>query len=176
MKWGNLLIVIGALLAAFAGVWVQRQVARTVPESIAATTLEISLPDSHGQMQSIAQWRGKIVVVNFWATWCPPCLHEIPEFIRLQRQYANQGLQFVGIAIDSRQAVSELMKTLDINYPLLIAEESGMELSRQLGNVIGAVPYSVILDRQGRPVYRHPGELPASKIEQWLHDLNAAQK
>ena len=86
------------------------------------------------KQQSLAQWRGKVIVVNFWATWCEPCRKEMPEFVVAQREFGPRGLQFVGIAVDQRDKVAQFAKELDLNYPALIGGYDAVDLSKTLGN------------------------------------------
>ena len=81
----------------------------------ASTLLSLSLPDTSGHQQELAQWRGKVMVVNFWATWCEPCRAEMPEFVKIQRELGPKGLQFVGIAVDQPEKVGQFVKELDLN-------------------------------------------------------------
>lgn len=168
MKLANLLIGIAALLAALAGVWVQQTHSDSAFSQATTATLDFSLPDLNGQMHSISQWRGKLVVLNFWATWCPSCLKEIPEFIRLQQELGPQGLQIIGVSTDDPQTLQSFLKTYEINYPMLVAGDNGMVLSQQLGNIIGVLPFTVLIDRQGQVADRHIGELPGEKIRTWF--------
>jgi thiol-disulfide isomerase/thioredoxin len=133
--------------------------------------LAAAFPDLNGQRQPLAQWRGKVLVVNFWATWCPPCRAEIPDFIELHRELADQGVQFVGIAIDQGGKVSDFARELGVNYPLLIGEEGALELQRQLGNQAGVLPFTVVLDSSGRLVTRHQGSLSAKQLRSILLPL-----
>jgi len=110
-------------------------------------------------MQHISQWTGKILVINFWATWCPPCLKEIPEFIRWQQEFQAEQVQFVGIALDQHKAVADYLQTVDINYPMLIADDAGTELAGRLGNILNTLPFTVIVNQQGQIVLRQLGEL-----------------
>lgn len=125
---------------------------------------EFNLPDLSGRQHNISEWRGKVLVINFWATWCPPCLKEIPDFVALQEQYADKGLQFIGIALEDREPVAEYTAATNINYPVLLGGDNGIALSQQLGNNVGAVPYTLIVDRQGQIIFRHPGELSKQQI------------
>jgi len=158
-----MLIFIVAAIALAAGVGV-RQLSTPALDATPSALAEFSLPDISGAQRSSSEWKGKILIINFWATWCPPCLKEIPEFIALQEQYADKGLQFVGIAIEEQEPVSEYLKTLHINYPILIGEDKGIALSQQLGNIINAVPFTIVVNPQGQVIHRQPGEFSREKI------------
>ena len=129
------------------------------------------LSDIHGSQHSINEWRGKIRVINFWATWCSPCRKEIPEFITIQNQYALQGVQFIGIAIDNKEAINRYLSEIPINYPILIAENEGLILARQMGNSINSVPFTIIINQQGVILERYFGEINAEKLEEEIRSL-----
>ena len=112
----------------------------------------IELPSVDGSEVDINALQGKLVLVNFWATWCPPCLEEIPVFLALRKKYAATGFEVLGVSIDSVSKVLQYRQTLKINYPLLDGEKTGMTLMRSLGNNIGGLPYSVMFDRDGKAV------------------------
>ncbi|PKM13510.1 MAG: redoxin [Gammaproteobacteria bacterium HGW-Gammaproteobacteria-3] len=170
MKTTPLLIVLAAVIALATGALAQRFIgSKTLTAS--STLPEFNLPDLQGSNHSLADWKGKVIIINFWATWCPPCRKEIPEFIALQKQYGDKGLQFIGIALEEKQPVAEFIHSITINYPILVAGDSGIELARQMGNVIGAVPFSVVLDRQGRIVHSQPGELSRDTIIEIIEPL-----
>jgi peroxiredoxin len=120
---------------------------------------DFSLSDLHGQRRQIGEWDGKVLVLNFWATWCPPCVREMPNFAEMQAQYAERGLQFIGIAIDDKQMVQDFIDTMGVSYPILIGAADAIEISRRYGNRFGALPYSVIIDRNGKIAYIQKGEL-----------------
>ena len=124
-----------------------------------------SLPDLQKQQRSVSEWDGKVVVINFWATWCPPCIREIPLFIELQKQYAEQGLQFIGIAIDNWEAVQTFVNEKNINYPILVGKEDAIDIAVDFGNDRAVLPFSAIIDRQGKIVLRHLGEFKRQDIE-----------
>lgn len=129
-----------------------------------APLIEFSLPDVMGKMHSISEWQGKIRIINFWATWCAPCLEEIPVFIKLQDEYEKQDIQFIGVAIDNQKAVTKYLNTININYPILIGEDQAISLSYQLGNLIKAVPFTLIISAKGDVVHRQLGEISRQKI------------
>ena len=128
------------------------------------TRPEFSLPDIDGNVRSIKEWDGKYIVLNFWATWCPPCQKEIPDFIEMQKKYHANNLQFVGVAIDDEEIVRRFTLEKGINYPSLIAEVAGIDIAKQYGNRTGALPFSVIIDPSGQVVFQHAGILSEKKI------------
>lgn len=129
------------------------------------------LPDLQGKPRRIEEWDGKVVLVNFWAAWCPPCRREMPGFIELQEQYGDKGLQIVGVAIDEHQAVEDFADTLGVNYPVLIGQREASRIAREYGDSMGALPYSVLLDREGKIRFIRPGELKRETLEGQLKAL-----
>ncbi|MGH8474670.1 MAG: TlpA family protein disulfide reductase [Methylococcales bacterium] len=125
-----------------------------------------SLPDTQGVVHNIDEWKGKVLVINFWATWCAPCLEEIPRFVELQGSYAKQGLQFIGIAVEDAEAVLDYANKAGINYPILVAGLPGLGLSSDLGNPAGVVPFSVVVNRDRRIVHEHVGVFSLEQIQE----------
>ncbi|MBS0327612.1 MAG: TlpA family protein disulfide reductase [Proteobacteria bacterium] len=160
---------IAAVAAAAAGVAAYR--ASRTRERDAAALLALVLPDLSGREQPLAQWRGKILVVNFWATWCGPCREEMPHFVRAQAEHAATGLQFVGIAVDQVDKVRQFTDELGVNYPILIGGYGAIELSRALGNSVGALPFTIVLDRQGAVVWTHLGAVKEPQFNTLLAGL-----
>jgi len=137
----------------------------------AAALLGVSLPDTKGQETALRQWKGKVIVVNFWATWCVPCREEMPEFVKAQREFGAQGVQFVGIAIDQPDKVDAFAKELNLNYPALVGGFGAIELSKTLGNKVGALPFTVVVDRGGRVVHTQLGRLKEAQLRSILAQL-----
>ena len=129
------------------------------------------LPDLKGQDQALSQWRGQVLVVNFWATWCVPCREEIPGFVRLQARYGARGLKFVGIAIDDVAKVGDFVREFGINYPVLAGSLETLELMRHAGNRAGVLPYTLVIDRKGNLVAREPGGLKEARLESLIQPL-----
>jgi thiol-disulfide isomerase/thioredoxin len=141
------------------------------PRAVAERVYAVRLADLAGGAPTLEQWRGQVLVVNFWATWCVPCREEIPGFVRLQERYGNRGLQFVGIALDQPDKVAEFAREFRINYPLLLGGFDTLGLLRQVGNRAGVLPYTLVIDRHGNVVSREPGGLKESRLEALLHPL-----
>ncbi|WP_148715068.1 TlpA family protein disulfide reductase [Chitinolyticbacter meiyuanensis] len=126
-----------------------------------------------GKQAAVAQWRGKPLVVNFWATWCAPCREEIPEFVALQKQYAGK-VQFVGLAIDDAESVRAFIRQYKVNYPSLIGEADAMKAMQAEGNVVGGLPFTTVYDARGNRVAAELGRLKGSKLDGILKKLVTA--
>ena len=122
-------------------------------------------PDLEAKLRQLSEWRGKVLICNFWATWCTPCREEIPMLVGMRGKYGAQGLEIVGIAIDHAAKVREFSASFKISYPVLIADASGLDLMRGLGNQGGGLPYTVIVDRGGELVHRQLGLLKQAELE-----------
>ena len=137
--------------------------------------INFNLPDLTGKQVNSHDWADKIIIINFWATWCPPCRKEIPELIEIQNQFGSQGVQIIGITIDKLGLTKKFSEAFKINYPLLMAEEKGMALSLKYGNHIGGLPYSVVINK-GEVVIQHSGELTYSAIAPHIRTLLRTKK
>jgi thiol-disulfide isomerase/thioredoxin len=127
-----------------------------------------SFPDIGGKTQSLGQWQHKLLIINFWATWCAPCKEEMPVFARLQKKYADNGLQIVGIAADSSLNVVNFDKNMpggSIGYPLLPDEVRAIEFSKRLGNRLGLLPYTVIVRPGGEVIKTQIGIISEAEFE-----------
>ncbi len=140
-------------------------------ESGAADLQVVPLPDLTGRSRQISEWQGKVVLVNFWATWCAPCREEIPMLVSLHEKFSAKGLEIVGIAVDSASKVGEYASKYRIPYPVLIADSGGIDVMRKLGNGAGALPYTVVLDRRGVIVSRKLGILRQREIEHQIKEM-----
>jgi peroxiredoxin len=121
---------------------------------------QFSLRGLDGVNHTLADWKGKVIMLNFWSTWCASCQAEISDFIAFQKEYQAKGLQVVGLGMDAEQKLRNVQRTLEINYPILIADpERNANLIKQWGNSSGIIPYTVVIDRDGRIIYTHRGPL-----------------
>jgi thiol-disulfide isomerase/thioredoxin len=151
-----------AVAALAAGIAVQRWMG---PDDVPREAIvEPPLHDLDGQPHRLAEWRGQVVVLNFWATWCAPCREEMPAFVRLQKEFARRGLRFVGVAIDDPKEVRAFLKENPVNYPILIGDEKAPGWADQLGNTLSALPFSVVFDREGQVAYAHTGVFKREQV------------
>lgn len=171
------------IIAGGAGFGLQRylqhddhQLAPIIPESSQVNVIGTLRPsfefkDTEGDLIKSSNLDGKVLLVNFWATWCPPCKKEMPAFIELQEQYAEQGFQIVGIALDDEDSVRDFADALGVNYPVMAAEYEGIALSREYGNHIGALPFSAFVDRNGKITKTQIGEISKQQVEDIIKPL-----
>jgi len=168
-----------AIVALSAGVWFrayfmdgpQPPLPEAVSKQGAQAILTANLPDIEGQLQTVSQWQGNVLVVNFWATWCTPCREEIPEFIDMQNKFAEQGLIFIGIAIDREDKVISYANEFGMNYPVLIGGLESMSLAEAAGNQMSVLPYTVVFDRQGNIAETFLGRVHQHTLEKTVIPL-----
>ena len=130
-----------------------------------------SFPDTNGTLQAISQWQGKIMVINFWATWCQPCREEMPELSRLQDQYRDRGVIVLGISTDDVDKIREFTKETKVSYPLLAGDMEAMNIGASLGNDKEVLPYTVIVQADGRIANTYFGRINQALLEKTLLPL-----
>ena len=128
--------------------------------------LEVSTPD--GRTLSLASWRGKPLLLNFWATWCPPCVEELPMIDGFWRQHAANGMQVVALAVDRMDSVKAFLGKHPLSMPVGVLGPEGVGLAKTLGNAAGGLPFSVFLSADGEIYKQKLGKLSEADLEQWL--------
>ena len=147
---------------------------RNTELAVADTPVELhSIPlfDLSGQQTFIGDWKGNILVVNFWAPWCAPCRREVPSLIKIHQEYAQQGVRVLGIALDSEPQVSRFAADYQINYPLFLSGNRTAMYNAAFGNPSGSLPFTALLDRNQRIVFQHNGELSSEQLREQLEAL-----
>jgi thiol-disulfide isomerase/thioredoxin len=125
----------------------------------------------HGEGIDLNQWRGKPLLVNFWATWCPPCVEELPLLNAFYRTHVADGWQVLGLAVDRLEPVRRFLEKLPLEFPVALAGMAGIELSRALGNPTGGLPYSIVLNPSGKVTQRKIGKLTQADLAGWAQHL-----
>ncbi len=127
-----------------------------------------SLPDINDKNEKMSNWHGKLLLVNFWATWCSPCVEEMPELSALQSEQQFKNLQIIGIGIDSPANIREFATKYSISYPLYIAGMGGIELAREMGNKQGGLPFTILFGTDGQIKKSYIGRLDMQEVRKDL--------
>jgi thiol-disulfide isomerase/thioredoxin len=144
--------------------------------SLATTRPVFALEDREGRRRSITEWDGKSLVINFWATWCAPCRREIPMLRELHRARAGENIEVIGIAVDFRDQVRAYADRMQIDYPILIGEQEGLDAAEAFGIGMIGLPFTVFTDDEGRVVTAHLGELHRPEADLILDAVTAINK
>lgn len=171
-----------AVLAAGLGLWAGHRLemapphaAATAPAGVTAAAIgdqvpDIVLPDLSGQPLDLAQFRGRPLLINVWASWCGPCVDEMPELARFAAAQGPAGVQVLGLALDTPDAVQGFLQRVPVDYPIVLETPGPTDASVRLGNTQGLLPYSVLVDAQGRIVRRKLGPFEHGDIDSWARD------
>lgn len=165
-------IALGAVAATAAmagvgvGVWRTNVNARDF--AAAQSLFALTLQDAAGAAQPLAQWRGRPLVVNFWAPWCAPCVEEMPDLQHIRDDYRARGVEVIGVGIDSAARIRAFRDQHAISLPLLVAGAEGSSLGGQFGNTAGVLPYTVLIGSDGRVLERKIGRIRAEQLRGWL--------
>ncbi len=131
----------------------------------AGTIYSTRFADVDGNEQILGQWQHRLLVINFWATWCTPCKEEMPMFAKMQGKYGKDGLQIVGIAVDSRENVVKFIQNSPVGYPLLPDEARAIEFSKRLGNRLGLLPFTVAFRPGGELIFSRMGLIKEQEMD-----------
>jgi thiol-disulfide isomerase/thioredoxin len=158
--------VAGAATLAGAGfAWWEKQAAGHPAPEDALWKLSFVAPDK--SVVNMQAFLGKPLLLNFWATWCPPCVEEFPLLSRFYQQNMSKGWQVLGLAADNVEAVQEFLKRIPIQFPVALAGMEGVDLSRALGNLSGGLPYTLVFGANGKVLQRKIGRVSAADLAQW---------
>ena len=165
--------VLGLFLGAAAGFGIRFLKSNKAPENAPVAGIEpaletlpaFSYPDLEGRLRHSSEWRDRILVLNFWAAWCPPCRAETPLLVELQEKYGHDNVRFVGIAIDDKQPVQDFVDENGVEYPILLGDVKAIELSKKLGNRFEGLPFTVVAMPGGRIILRHQGGIGRKELE-----------
>jgi peroxiredoxin len=158
---------VAMLTAALAGAIAYPLLVRAAPAT-GATAPDFVLKGIDGRNLRLSEYRGDTVVLSFWASWCGPCLEEMPDFIALQRRYAERGVQFLGVAVEDAAAARALATRLSLNYPSMVGDLEAMDIARRLGNTAGVLPYTVLIGPDGKVLARLEGRADRADLARWL--------
>jgi thiol-disulfide isomerase/thioredoxin len=155
-----------SLLALLAGVFTSQWIYKTGLASDPAIKAFFANPwqTPDGKLADTEKWRGKVLVVNFWASWCPPCVEEMPTLDQLQQEFKAQNVLFVGIGIDSPSNIREFLEKTPVAYPIVIGGLEGSNLSKQMGNSQGALPYTIVINAQGKATSSKLGKISEEEL------------
>ncbi|WMW79467.1 TlpA disulfide reductase family protein [Undibacterium cyanobacteriorum] len=163
-----------AIFCAAAGAYVgnKRLEPKTPVDGAVQKLVSLNLKDAKGVVQPLKQWQGKFLVVNFWATWCKPCVQEMPELAELQTQLAGKNVQLLGIGIDTPNNISEFAEKYKITYPVFAAGMEGTDISTAMGNQAGGLPFTVLVNSEGKIVKSYFGRLKMEELRADIQKYN----
>lgn len=138
-----------------------------------AAVFEKTYRDINGKALSLSPYKQHILLLNFWASWCGPCVREMPALSALHQKYGPQGIKFVGIGVDNTNNIAQFLRKIPVNYPIFVAGGDGADFARQLGNQVGGLPYTVLIDRQGRVRWSKLGSIDATQLSRAIDAIAA---
>jgi len=160
-----------SLLALLAGVfssqWISQTGLASDPSIKAFFANSWQTPD--GKSANSENWRQKILIVNFWASWCPPCVEEMPTLDKIAQDYASKNVLIVGIGIDSPSNIREFLEKTPVSYPIVIGGLEGSNLAKQMGNTQGALPYTVIINQKGKSIFTKLGKISEEELRKVIN-------
>ncbi|PSB92369.1 TlpA family protein disulfide reductase [Candidatus Pandoraea novymonadis] len=173
MKKKILILVILTLIAGSAGFYFShsQRVLKIDGDAAVKQLLKIQFPDLNGTNQPISQWHGKILVINFWAPWCSPCVAEMSTLNKLSHEFQDKNVQFIGIGIDSATNILNFLKKVRVDYPLLVAGYIGIDLARTFGNTTSKLPFTAVIDISNNLHTKKIGQISEDELRAILNSL-----
>jgi thiol-disulfide isomerase/thioredoxin len=159
--------VLALLAGVFSSHWISQTGLASDPSIKAFFANPWQTPD--GKSANTEDWRGKVLVVNFWASWCPPCVEEMPALDKIAQEYAAKNVLIVGIGIDSPSNIRQFLEKTPVSYPIMIGGLEGSALAKQMGNAQGALPYTVIINAKGKSVYTKLGKISEEDLKKAIN-------
>ena len=159
--------VLALLTGVFTSQWISQSGLASEPSIKAFFANSWQTPE--GKPANSDDWRGKILVVNFWASWCPPCVEEMPTLDKIAQEYASKNVLIVGIGIDSPSNIREFLEKTPVSYPIVIGGLEGSNLAKQMGNSQGALPYTVIVNQNGKAVFTKLGKISEEELKKAIN-------
>jgi thiol-disulfide isomerase/thioredoxin len=168
MQWikRNVIVVIGGLAALALGGWLGWAQLQSGPVTEIGALWTTEFSDLTGRPVSLADMKGKPLVVNFWATWCGPCKEEMPDFQKLARSDIGKKVQIVGIGIDNAANMRAFAESLGISYTLLEGGPGGLDLLKAMGNQVGGLPYTLVIDPAGKVLVTRLGRITYEELRE----------
>jgi thiol-disulfide isomerase/thioredoxin len=143
--------------------------AEAPPAASAGDLYALAFADADGKNQPFAQWKGKVLVVNFWATWCAPCVAEMPALEKLQKEYARRGVVIVALGTENGEKVRKFRDQKKLNLPLLAGGFDSMSIARNWGDMQGVLPYTAVFSASGKFLHSQAGPVPMEHLRGWLN-------
>jgi thiol-disulfide isomerase/thioredoxin len=159
--------VLALLAGVFSSQWISQTGLASDPSIKAFFANSWQTPD--GKSANSENWRQKVLIVNFWASWCPPCVEEMPTLDKIAQEYAPKNVLIVGIGIDSPSNIREFLLKTPVSYPIVIGGLEGSNLAKQMGNAQGALPYTVIINSKGKAIFTKLGKISEEELRKAIN-------
>jgi len=171
MKKTNIAIIL-VLIVGLAAAYSYRRYTQRDPvfdmQQTGKVAPDFSLPSINEGQISLADHKGKLVLLNFWASWCPPCRAEIPGFVKVQNEYKDKSFTFIGVAIEDKRNALAFATEKSINYPVAFGTEQALDIAAKYGNPDGALPYSILIGKDQKIINIHSGFLSEDKLKEMI--------
>ena len=159
--------VLALLTGIFTSQWISQSGLASEPSIKAFFANAWQTPER--KLADTENWRGKVLVVNFWASWCPPCVEEMPTLDQISKEYVSKNVLFVGIGIDSPSNIREFLQKTPVSYSIVIGGLEGSNLAKQMGNTQGALPYTIVISPSGKSTFTKLGKISEDELKKAIN-------